>query len=181
MALDLLSEAGLRREIPRLYRHEAESFAWSPICLCLATVEGKDGRNYTRDPHPLPEWFQGWKSSRAAKKDLEWREHDDPNIPLVHPNAKTLASALHKYWLDRYMKQFPHQPKKKDRPGLLAGAFNIAVSTTENPPYEEPEDDRVFQELLVEHEDALYVEPLQDIWDNLVKMGLKYKGINWAA
>ena len=70
MALDLLSEEGLRGEIPRRYRHEAESFTWSLICLCLATVEGKNSKNYTQDPHPLRRWFEDWESSRNAKLGL---------------------------------------------------------------------------------------------------------------
>jgi hypothetical protein len=63
-----------------------------------------------------------------------------------------LASALHKYWSDRYRKQFPYPSEKGIRPGLIAELFKIPVSTTEDPPYEEPKDDRVFQELLVVHE-----------------------------
>ncbi|KAF9643788.1 hypothetical protein BDM02DRAFT_3151168 [Thelephora ganbajun] len=136
MALDLLSEEGLRGEIPRRYRHEAESFAWTLICLCLAT----------------------------------------------HPNAKDLACVLHKYWLDRYVKQFP-RPTKKNRPGTLAEKFNISAPTTpaEVPRYEEPEDDQVFRELLVKHEVALDAQPLEEIWDELVKMGLKYSETDWTA
>ena len=71
MALDLLSEEGLRREIPHRYRHEAESFAWTLICLYFATVEDKNGKNRTRDPHPLIEWFQDWNFSHQFKKGLE--------------------------------------------------------------------------------------------------------------
>jgi len=71
MALDLLSEEGLRGEIPRRYRHEAEPFAWSLICLCLATVENKKGKNFTMDPHPLYKWFEDWKSSRDATAVLQ--------------------------------------------------------------------------------------------------------------
>ncbi|KAF9641866.1 hypothetical protein BDM02DRAFT_3273665 [Thelephora ganbajun] len=89
--------------------------------------------------------------------------------------APTLARAPHKYWLDRFERQFPHPPKEKNCPRPLAGAFNIVVSTREDPHYEEPEDDRVFQELLVEHEDELYLEPLEEVWDDLVRMGPKYK------
>jgi hypothetical protein len=101
MALDLPSEEGLRGEIPRRYRHEAESFAWSLICLCLATVVNTKGKNLTMDPHPLPEWFHHWKGSLAAKKDLEWHEHNRSDIPLAHLNTRNLASALHNYWLGR--------------------------------------------------------------------------------
>ncbi|KAF9643778.1 hypothetical protein BDM02DRAFT_3122943 [Thelephora ganbajun] len=66
MALDLL-----RREIPRRYRHEAESFAWSLICLCLATVVNNHGKNFTMHPHPLHKWFEDWKSCHDAKSALQ--------------------------------------------------------------------------------------------------------------
>jgi len=81
MALDLLSEKGLRGEIPRRYRHEAESFAWSLICLSLSMIEGTDGENYTRDPHPLFRWFQDWHTSRCFKLGLQWHEHANPDVP----------------------------------------------------------------------------------------------------
>jgi hypothetical protein len=111
-------------------------------CLCLATVVNTKGKNLTMDSHSLPEWFHHWKGSHAAKKDLEWREHNRSNIPLAHLNTRNLASALHKYWLGRFNSQFPIPSKMF--PGLLAGAFKIPISTSEGPPYEEPEDDRVF-------------------------------------
>ena len=41
LVLDLLSEKGLRGEIPCLYRHDAESFAWVLIYLCFAMVQGE--------------------------------------------------------------------------------------------------------------------------------------------
>ena len=72
-----------------------------------------------------------------------------------------LACVLRGFWVDRYTKQFRHPSKSEDRPLELAELFNIAVPTAENPPYEEPEDDRVFKEVLVEHECALYAEPLR--------------------
>jgi len=105
MALDLMSEDGLLGELPRRYRHEAESFAWCLIYLCLSMVEDTDGKIYTRDPHPLSMWFRGWETSYNAKFALQWREHDNPGVPLVHPNTKPLAQALHSYWMDRYRKQ----------------------------------------------------------------------------
>ena len=181
MALDLLSEEGLHGEIPRRYRHEAESFAWSIICLYFATGKDNQGRNLTRDPHPLLEWFQNWKTSLQFKKGLEWRDRDIAGVPLAYPNTRQLARALHKYWVDRYIRQLPHSPDMMDGPQPLARIFDIADSTTEDPPYEELEDDRVFQEILAKHERTLYVEPLREIWDNLVKMGLKYKEIDWYA
>ena len=159
MALDLLSEEGLRGEIPR---HEAESFTWSLICLCLATVEGKNGKSYTLDPHPLHEWFQDCKVSRYAKIALQWHEHNKSNIPLVHRNAKTLAFALHEYWADRYLKQF-------QRPCKAA------------PPYQEPDDDRVFEDVLSIHDSPLASAPLEKVEEDLLEISEKFQQINWAA
>ena len=182
MALDLLSERGLRGEIPHRYRHEAESFAWSLIYLYFATVNGEKG-NCTRNPHPLLKWFRDWETSLNFKRGLEWHNYDIDidEIPLTYPNARDLAYVLQKYWVGRYIKQVTRPFKREDRPRPIAEMFNITLPTIEDPHYEEPEDDRVFQELLVRHEDALGIEPLLDIWDNLGKMGLKYQEIDWDA
>jgi hypothetical protein len=187
MALDLLSEEGLRGEILRRYRHEAESFAWSLVCLCLATVENKEGKNYTKHPHPLQKWFTDWRNSREAKLAFQWHEHDNPDIPLVYPDAKILASALHKYWVDRYNRQFPHPYKDDDLPhqddltSLIGGTSDIANSTTEHPHYEEAEDDGVFLELLLKHGKALRIARLEGVRDCLVEMTSKYKEVDWDA
>jgi len=155
MALDLLSEEGLRGEIPRRYRHEAESFAWSLICLCLSMVEGTDGKNYTRDPHPLPEWFQGWKISHNAKHALQLRQHYEPDVPLVHPNTKPLAQALHEFWLDRYKRQFPGgrgDPETAEHDEVVKQVLGLEIpEPKETRPYEEPEDEKLFRELLFAH------------------------------
>ena len=55
------------------------------------------------------------------------------------------------------------------------------VSSTGNPLYEEPGDDRIFREMLIKHESALYAEQLQDIGVDLFKMTSKYKEIDWHA
>jgi serine/threonine protein kinase len=115
MALDLLSEEGLRGEIPRRYRHEAESFAWSLICLYFATVEDVGGENRTRDPHPLYRWFEGWEISRKFKRGSMARPRyrwDSSGLP----EYERLARALHKYWVDRYTRQFPNPHKEDDLP-----------------------------------------------------------------
>ena len=53
LALDLMRM--LRRgdkETPHLYRHGAESFAWSLIYLCFTTVKDNIGENSTKSPNP---------------------------------------------------------------------------------------------------------------------------------
>jgi len=183
MALDLLSESGLRGEIPRRYRHEAESFAWSLICLCLSTVEDADGRNRTREPHPLLEWFQDWKISRYFKFGLQWREHDDPKVHLVHHNTKALALALHKFWLDRYSAQFPQgaEPAEttensRKRLQVLRREERITVKP---PPYQEPEDEDLFLDLLATHILALgpSLETTEEVLDRMNKV---YMDLDWS-
>ena len=71
MALDLVSERGFCGEIVGRYRHGAESFAWCPIRLCLATAKSENGKNYTLNPYPLREWFQDCKTSLHFKLGLE--------------------------------------------------------------------------------------------------------------
>ena len=185
MALDLLSEEGLSGGIPRRYRHEAESFAWCLICLYFATAKDSKGGNRTRSPHPLQRWFTDWESSLDAKFALQWRDHDVGGVHLAHPNMRDLAYALHEYWVDRYKKQFPRpQPKADNAPQRLVRLLDIdpVVSSTGNPLYEDsPEDDRIFREMLIKHESALYAEQLQDIGDDLFKMTSKYKETDWHA
>jgi len=182
MALDLLSVRGLRGEIARLYRHEAESFAWCLICLYFATVKDSKGNNRTRSPHPLHRWFADWEGSRDAKIALLWDDDDTAGTILAYPNTRKLARALHKHWLDRFKRQFPDPPRGRD-PQRLAGLLGIdpVVSTTGDPLYEEPGDDRVFEEILVEHESALYGGSFQAIGDGLFEMTSKYKEIDWHA
>ena len=183
MALDLLSEEGLRGEIPRRYRHEAESFTWSLICLCLATVEGNNGENRTRDPHPLHRWFQDWAISRDAKIGLKRPEHDNPDIPLVYQNVKPLAFVLHKYWVDRYFSQFPgsHQEELGDghRMGEAYG-WEALNPLDAPPPYQEPEDDTVFGRLLFFHDIGL-AKLQQETEGDLLEMSKRLREINWAA
>ena len=185
IALDLLSEGGLRGEIPRRYRHEAESFAWSLICLYYGAVEVEGGRIWTRDPHPLQEWFQGWKISLHFKKALDWHR-DIFGTPPAHPNTRGLAWALHRYWMDRFTRQFPYLesgPRTVDPGPWKTGgqqAGRTIVASTGAPPYEEKDDDTVFMDLAILHEDELGFESLKETRDMLGRMYWGYVKIDWS-
>ena len=183
MALDLLSKSGLRGEIPRRYRHEAESFAWSLICLCLSTVEDADGRNRTREPHPLLGWFQDWNTSRAFKFALQWLEHDNRNVPLVHQNTIPLARALHKFWLDRYSAQFPtwaRDAETAERGRVFEQVLGLKEEiTVKIPPYEEPEDEAIFRRLLATHGKALGPS-LKTTEGVAMEMSKVYMNLDWS-
>lgn len=182
MALDLLSDEGLNGAVSRLYRHEAESFAWSLIFLHLATVKSKKEKNYTRITEPLSAWFVNWRSSRDAKKGLEWRDHDRDyrDVSLAYPNVKNLARVLHQYWLDRYNKQLLDADKVVNQIPSTAQLFGITVQTTakDNTPYEELGDDRVFQEVVMTSEVGLQG---QEVGRLLCKMSEKLTKIVWNA
>ena len=183
MALDLLSEEGLRGVIPRRYRHEAESFTWTLVCLCLATVENEKGKNLTMNPHPLRKWFEDWESSRDAKIALQWRGHMRSDIPLVHPNTRGLACALHKYWVDRYIKQFPGEAGDagiaEDDDEVLQMLNPKMSKPIEIPPYEEPEDENLFRELVVIHARAL--RSLKMTEGIIAGMSRRYKDLDWTT
>ena len=186
MALDLLSEEGLRGEIPRRYRHEAESFAWSLICLYYGAVEDEDGKICTRDSHPLLRWFGDWEVSLDAKKGLNWHLKI-PGIPPAHPNTRDLACSLHEYWMDRFTRQFPY-PKNRPRrvgpgPWKIGGqqAGRTIVASASAPPYEEKDDDTVFMDLTILHEDELDSEALKETRDMLDGMYWGYVEIDWSG
>ena len=182
MALEFMSEKGLRGEIPRRYRHEAESFTWSLICLYFATVKDPEGKNGTRDPHPLIEWFQNWKISRDAKKGLEWRDDDVAGVPLTYPNTRELACTLHKYWLDLYRSQFLGGAKstRKFGTGRIMQILNPKMTRpVEFPPYEEPEDENLFRELVVMHD--VILDDFKPIEGFVTEMSIRYNDFDWTA
>jgi len=183
MALDLLSERGLHGEIPRRYRHEAESFTWSLICLYFATAEDEGGENRTRNPHPLHRWFADWESSLDAKIALRWHDHNISGVRLAHPNTRNLARALYKHWLDRYREQFPVSESGTGRGPQVERLFGRGVpNPPEAPqPYQEPDDDTVFEDVLTLHELPLDLVPLKGVQDDLIRMVKEYQCVDWST
>ena len=132
--------------LDRRYRPEAVSFVWSLICL--SAVVSEEGKDFTMTPHPLDEWFGGWRSFRDA--DRRNRRH---------PNAKSLARAPHRYWLGQHTKRFPGGAEEAERSvdEEVMQLLNSKMSQQiEVPPYEEPEDEDLFRELVVIHARLLH-------------------------
>lgn len=159
MALDLLSGEG----IPCHYQHEAESFAWILIYLCLTTFEGKDGKNYTMDPHPLAEWLQGQRISLHFKLGLQWSEYKNPKSLPAYPNTKPLAKALHKFWVNQYNTRHSGEAEGMDDDRTL--------------PYKEPNDEEVFQELIRIHSKVL--QSLEKTKGVVVRLEKGYEDLGW--
>lgn len=162
-ALDLVS--GLGWEIPHLYRHEAEAFAWSLIYMCLVTVE-EDGENYAMsDPNPLAGWFGEWEDSFHAKIALQWHHHNNSNTPFAFPNIITLAFTLRKYWKDRFEKQF------LDEVGL---GIPFQATVKDDFPDQEPGDNQVFEEVLMQISLGLEGQEEKELVDGMEE---KYRAI----
>ncbi|KAF9779224.1 hypothetical protein BJ322DRAFT_1013571, partial [Thelephora terrestris] len=65
MALDLLSNEASK--VKRLYRHDAESFAWRLIYICICMTKDKKGEIFTISPNPLSSWFGPAPECRISK------------------------------------------------------------------------------------------------------------------
>ena len=182
MALDLLSEEGLCGRIARRYRHDAESFAWCLVCLYLSMVEGADGENCTRNPHPLPTWFQNCSSSLDSKVSFQWRNHN-PDVSLVHSNTRSLALNLHEFWLDRYWAQFPSRAERAEMTANkkmhLQELGYEEDATVKTPPYQEPEDEDLFRRLRITHIRALGPS-LETTEEVLAGMNKVYMDLDWS-
>ena len=103
LALDLLNERALKGQVPRLYRHEAESFTWCLIYICICMGKDKKGRIDILPRHPLSSWFTNMDSCRSSKADLS-KDGLLDEFPL-HQDIGPLVSDLYNYWLDRFSDQ----------------------------------------------------------------------------
>jgi len=142
LALDLLNKAGFNGKVQRRYRHDAESFAWCLINICVCM--GKDPKRgiCTVNPHPLSSWFGNVATSYRAKYNSE---ELNGRLPL-HERTKPLAKALHTYWMKRYHFQVIAS-RVGCEPRALADApsnWNVPVKAhlQTQGPYEEPPDDK---------------------------------------
>ena len=99
LALDLLDKSAFNGKVRPLYRHEAESFAWCLICICIS-MGSFDGQIRTIYPHPLSPWFVNMDICLSSKITLSRGGLLD-EIPY-HQRTGPLANRLYKYWVTRY-------------------------------------------------------------------------------
>ena len=107
LALDLLNERAFEGLVPRLYRHDAESFAWCLIYICICMGKDDEGRIRTINPHPLSSWFTRTTDSYASKNTLD-SEGLLAELPL-HKGTMPLVVALYSHWVRRYRAQQEYQ------------------------------------------------------------------------
>ena len=90
---------------------------------------------------------------------------------------KTLPSALHGCWVDQYAKQFPPLYEEVLPPeSQLWQLFGREAPNPPKapPPYQEPDDDMVFEEVVIIHYMALASAPLEEVRVDLLEMLKKY-------
>jgi hypothetical protein len=99
LALDLLNEEAFKGLVQRRYRHDAESFTWCLIYICICMIKDKNGRIGTLSPHPLSSWFTNMDACLGSKINLKLHE-----FPL-HQNIHSIVSTLHINWKKRFNRQ----------------------------------------------------------------------------
>jgi hypothetical protein len=67
MSVELLGDEALHADVPRLYRHDLESFAWVLLYASLCVKDGKENL----DVEPFRNWvFMGPSELRRDKKEF---------------------------------------------------------------------------------------------------------------
>ena len=101
MALDLLFPRAFQGMVPRLYRHDAESFAWCLIYICICM--GKcDGEILVHSPHPLRSWFEIPQICLHSKM---YETGDLFEKVTLHERSRPLAIKLFNHWVERFQEQ----------------------------------------------------------------------------
>lgn len=101
-ALDLLSKKSFAG--PRLYRHDAESFAWCLVYICICMEKDDEGRVRTIKPHPLSSWFRSLSGCFCSKsKIFDFLELLDELC--LHQTTVYLAFQVCHYWLTESAKR----------------------------------------------------------------------------
>ena len=145
MALDLLNSGAFQGMVPRLYRHDAESFAWCLIYICIC-MEDRNGEILVTKPHPLLPWFRDPASCYKSKTDQETKEL--LGRVRLHKKSASLAKALNTHWTGRFLNQRRLEaadPFDLDAQHILMGSGDEADGTME--PYMEPADRESFEKV----------------------------------
>ena len=132
-------------------------------------------------PIPCASGFKTGTPSLRFKLVIRWHDHNKSSVPLAHPNAKTLASALHTFWVKRFRQQFPEHDRGPGRRMRRIFGRNPSNGSEELSPYEEPEDDVVFEGVLTAVELPLASVGLKEVEDDLFRMTEEIQRVNWSA
>jgi len=99
MSLHMLG-GGLEDRIPRLYRHDAESFIWVLAYITVVNVEYKDCSVKISRPRIIDPWFTGDYESHITSKHVFPGEYGR-RIPITDPHKRytNAIRSLVDYWV----------------------------------------------------------------------------------
>ena len=100
MSLEMLNR-GLEERIPRLYRHDAESFVW---VLTYATVINVEYGNHSvkiSRPDSVQPWFSGDQEYHYLSKQGLSHNYGSKQAPVTEPHKQyvTTIKSLIRYWV----------------------------------------------------------------------------------
>jgi len=99
LALDML-KGGLSGQIPRLYRHDAESFIWVLVYITLVKVEYKGYTVEISQPSSVKPWFEGGIQIHLLSKQACFFNYGY-DFPVSKPYERyiTTIGSLMEYWV----------------------------------------------------------------------------------
>ncbi|KAF9779210.1 hypothetical protein BJ322DRAFT_1214318 [Thelephora terrestris] len=145
MALDLLSEEASKGQVKRLYRHDAESFAWCLVYICICMTKNERGEISTITPNPLFPWFDTatvcQASKQKANKMLELLAKT-----TIHASSTHFAAELCDLWITRFHDQESAMNViVQDSSGSRLARFSLIPRKSRV--YEEPSDREWFRQV----------------------------------
>jgi len=131
MALDLL-HGGLDQQIPRLYRHDAESFVWVLAYLTAIAIEYKGHSVKISRPPYFNLWFKDdLQPNYTSKLALYINYGRAFRIPGYHAQYLTTVRKLINHWVELDNSLFDMkaagstEPETDDPKGILEGLIKL--------------------------------------------------------
>ena len=121
MALEMIKYAP-KGQIPRLYRHDSESFIWVLVYITVLNVEyNRTGLVENSRPRALDPWFMGVGDIHLSSKKALFFEYGH-RVPVTEPHKRYLAIIrnLVGYWTKFALRSTgPTEPEEDDPKGTL--------------------------------------------------------------
>ena len=142
MALDLL-DGGLDRRIPRLYRHDLESFSWVLAYVTVAHVEYEGGNIEIFPLSGVDKWFKDANQAERdahilSKQRFPWKYGQDQEVSGRYLRYCDLIQQIILYWCGFHMppkkvsRKYSKKPQRPN-PGGLQAKPNVSEPGADDP------------------------------------------------
>jgi serine/threonine protein kinase len=142
MAIDLL-DGGLDRRIPRLYRHDLESFVWVLAYITVAKIEySVDIKNKkctikTSPKKGIDAWFKDGAADRDAHVTSKWGFHSrygtTPTVFSGYHHYCSVVGHVIRYWSDFHQSLLRKRGSTQPQVPGMAAVRVVYESDTDNP------------------------------------------------